>query len=279
LGLSQTFTRFAIGLANVYGDECPPVFAFRASGFAIGEPLFQSIETIAEEYIFQMKQLQPTGPYQLLGYSFGGLVAYEMARQLQQKHRATVRSLILIDPPVPALEKLTVPDGIDKYPFWSLKTIGFIQQYLMKDKTSLAVLQDASMSEGERTRILQHLQNNVVEKINDRFSPVKKSLNRSSNNHTIAKNMCEVIQAHIIAQESYLYEAAKHSSGSFLVQRAILFTLKHHNPNVSREIKEQTWQSLIPDLIIEQLDGTHDILLEATTADIIIEQLKARTIL
>jgi amino acid adenylation domain-containing protein len=41
-----------------------------------------SVEEIAADYIEEIRALQPSGPYFLLGYSFGGLVAYEMARQL-----------------------------------------------------------------------------------------------------------------------------------------------------------------------------------------------------
>jgi oxalate---CoA ligase len=44
-----------------------------------------SITAIAKTYIADIKTIQPTGPYHLMGYSFGGLVAFEMACQLQQQ--------------------------------------------------------------------------------------------------------------------------------------------------------------------------------------------------
>jgi acetoacetyl-CoA synthetase len=40
---------------------------------------------MAASYIVEMRSVQPQGPYSLIGYSFGGLVAYEIAQQL---HRA-----------------------------------------------------------------------------------------------------------------------------------------------------------------------------------------------
>ncbi|NJN75318.1 MAG: hypothetical protein HC796_02470 [Synechococcaceae cyanobacterium RL_1_2] len=54
---------------------------------ALGEPLDTVIELppikeLAHHYIEQMKSLQPEGPYYLMGLSFGGIVAYEMAQQL-----------------------------------------------------------------------------------------------------------------------------------------------------------------------------------------------------
>jgi amino acid adenylation domain-containing protein len=41
-----------------------------------------SIEATATAYLRSLKRVQPTGPYALAGYSFGGLVAWEMACQL-----------------------------------------------------------------------------------------------------------------------------------------------------------------------------------------------------
>lgn len=45
-------------------------------------PLFKSIPDLAAEYIQAVRTVQPQGPYRLIGASFGGLIAYEMARQL-----------------------------------------------------------------------------------------------------------------------------------------------------------------------------------------------------
>jgi amino acid adenylation domain-containing protein len=40
------------------------------------------ITELASHYIEEMQQVQPSGPYHILGFSFGGLIAYEMACQL-----------------------------------------------------------------------------------------------------------------------------------------------------------------------------------------------------
>jgi thioesterase domain-containing protein len=42
-----------------------------------------SIEALARDYLAQVRAVQPRGPYLLGGWSFGGLVAYEMTLQLQ----------------------------------------------------------------------------------------------------------------------------------------------------------------------------------------------------
>ena len=41
-----------------------------------------TLEMLAREYVRSIKRVQPKGPYRLLGYSFGGTLAYEIAQQL-----------------------------------------------------------------------------------------------------------------------------------------------------------------------------------------------------
>jgi thioesterase domain-containing protein len=45
------------------------------------------IEELASHYIDEMERFQPDGPYFLMGHSVGGVVAYEMARQLTAKDK------------------------------------------------------------------------------------------------------------------------------------------------------------------------------------------------
>ena len=61
---------------------------------------FTSVEQMAAHYIQEMKTVQPTGPYLLSGFCFGGIVAYEMAQQLIQEGDE-VGLLIFIDPSTP----------------------------------------------------------------------------------------------------------------------------------------------------------------------------------
>jgi acyl transferase domain-containing protein/thioesterase domain-containing protein len=52
--------------------------------YSVSESLspFLRMEDLAAHYLAEMRALQPAGPYYLLGYSFGGLLAFEMAQQL-----------------------------------------------------------------------------------------------------------------------------------------------------------------------------------------------------
>ena len=63
-------------------DPQVPVYGFAASGFLDGEQPQQSIEAMATRYLAAMQRLRPAGPYRVAGWSAGGTIAYEIARQL-----------------------------------------------------------------------------------------------------------------------------------------------------------------------------------------------------
>ncbi len=68
-------------LARHLGDD-QPLYAFKSRGLD-GREEFATIEEMAANYVADLRAFQPTGPYRLGGYCFGGNVAYEMARQLR----------------------------------------------------------------------------------------------------------------------------------------------------------------------------------------------------
>jgi thioesterase domain-containing protein len=66
--------------AAMTGDSA--VYAIRPRGIEEGEIPCETLAEMAEYAIAQMKALRPQGPYPLVGYSAGGLVAIEMAQRL-----------------------------------------------------------------------------------------------------------------------------------------------------------------------------------------------------
>jgi thioesterase domain-containing protein/acyl carrier protein len=61
-----------------------PIFGLQSPNLSQQGRLLDSIEDIADEYLSAIRGIQPAGPYHLLGWSFGGLVAHAMATQLQE---------------------------------------------------------------------------------------------------------------------------------------------------------------------------------------------------
>ena len=66
-------------------DSQLPIYGLQARGIdGVDEP-FDRIEDLAEFYLDGIRKVQPHGPYFLIGYSLGGLVALEMAQRLSQQ--------------------------------------------------------------------------------------------------------------------------------------------------------------------------------------------------
>jgi amino acid adenylation domain-containing protein len=66
-----------------------PFYALQPQGLDGKRPCLTSTSQMAERYIQEIRRVQPEGPYRIGGYSFGGLVAYEMAQQLEAQGEDT----------------------------------------------------------------------------------------------------------------------------------------------------------------------------------------------
>lgn len=86
-------------LARNLHPDCP-VYGIRAIGLDQESDPIQDMPTMATLYRQAIQRIQPFGPYYLGGWSMGGVVAYEIAQQLQKSVEA-VAGLILIDSPAP----------------------------------------------------------------------------------------------------------------------------------------------------------------------------------
>jgi acetoacetyl-CoA synthetase len=88
-----------------------PIYGIQSKGTDGMEEPFERVEDMAKFYLGALKELQPHGPYILVGYSFGGLVALEMAQRLSGEGE-NVALLVLMDtyphpryfPPGPRLQ-------------------------------------------------------------------------------------------------------------------------------------------------------------------------------
>jgi acetoacetyl-CoA synthetase len=72
-----------------------PVYAVQAQGLDGVQPPLESIDEMAALYLDHLRALQPEGPYRLSGYSFGGLVALEMARRLRRENLETAPPVLI----------------------------------------------------------------------------------------------------------------------------------------------------------------------------------------
>ncbi len=89
---------FYWGLASRVGID-RPFYAVQSerhiNGWKRPYDPYGSVEELATQYIREIRAVRPHGPYHLLGVSFGGIVAFEMARQLHAQGEK-VGSLFLL---------------------------------------------------------------------------------------------------------------------------------------------------------------------------------------
>ncbi|RKH48164.1 non-ribosomal peptide synthetase [Corallococcus sicarius] len=116
-----------------------PVYGLVASGLEGGELPPDSVEALARDYLVQLRTVQPQGPYLLAGWSFGGLVALELARQLQTVGEQ-VELLALLDSTVPTPEPRPAPDALSLLGLFA-RTLGLPWKGLPLDLEALRRLE------------------------------------------------------------------------------------------------------------------------------------------
>ncbi|MGK3992297.1 non-ribosomal peptide synthase/polyketide synthase [Sorangium sp. So ce1024] len=96
-------------------DPARPVYGLHAPALDGDEALPATVEEMARGYLAELRAVQPGGPYLLGGWSFGGVVAFEMAQQLRAAGE-TVALLALIDSHAPTSLPAPAPDAPTSLP-------------------------------------------------------------------------------------------------------------------------------------------------------------------
>ncbi|MBC6973014.1 amino acid adenylation domain-containing protein [Bacillus sp. Xin] len=83
------------GLMRSLGSD-HPIYGVQARGIAKSEELPKSLDEMAADYLEHIREIQPHGPYRLLGWSLGGNVVHAMATHLQNQGEE-VELLVMLD--------------------------------------------------------------------------------------------------------------------------------------------------------------------------------------
>ncbi|MYS60179.1 MULTISPECIES: non-ribosomal peptide synthetase [Streptomycetaceae] len=111
-----------VRLARHLPDE-QPLYALQAGGAEPGTEPVATMGALAKSYLEAIRRVQPEGPYHLGGWSFGGFVAFEMAKQLiADGGPGQVASLILLDSiaPTPGDRPDVAEQAMMEWFFWEL---------------------------------------------------------------------------------------------------------------------------------------------------------------
>lgn len=120
-----------------------PFYGVQAQGVDGLQPALTRIEEMAARYLEEIRRVQPQGPYYLGGFSMGGEIAFEMARQLRAQNER-VALLVLFDTANPdrairhplyehgVIRATNVENSIKtpRYYIWGRKLAGHIRRLL-----------------------------------------------------------------------------------------------------------------------------------------------------
>ena len=88
-----------------------PFYAIQARGFMTQHAPLSGVQAMAGYYLEAVRSIQPEGPYDIGGFCLGGIIAYEMTRQLQEAgHEVT--TLVMVDSPDNTAFQAAAPQNI-----------------------------------------------------------------------------------------------------------------------------------------------------------------------
>lgn len=237
------------------------------------------LENLATHYIEEMRSLQPEGPYFLVGHSFGGVIAYEIAQQLTEQGQQ-VGLLALSDT---YLEKNKIAFPIHQRVYNILNFL--LLDIWVKNKSIIKRLYKTSKL--RPTKILKKIKSQVSTKLH------------SSNHFSFSDGYFAHIDngygTHILeyyTPKSYPGKVTFYKANSFIEFSSSLILnpsderwVKFKNgeleidkvPNIyyTYEAPERAWLNLRDmDLDIHQVPGDHYTMLETPNIQVLAEKIK-----
>ncbi|WP_370469510.1 non-ribosomal peptide synthase/polyketide synthase, partial [Corallococcus caeni] len=226
-----------------------PVYGLQSRGLD-GRPVAESIEEMADLYVEAIRSVQPRGPYQLGGWSLGGVIAYEMARRLRDSGE-TVDLLALIDAHVPGL---TQPSGADAHFSSEARVrIAFAQTTATAFGQELSLSAEA-LAQGDDDAMLDHLLREGLRAhiLDEHSGPAQ------------LRALFRVFQANLFAQEKYV---PRPFDGA-----ALLLSASEAPTGLPRH---RGWEPLVRGgLEVHTVTGSHHELLQDPHLGFIVERLR-----
>jgi amino acid adenylation domain-containing protein len=130
-----------------------PMFGLQAAGLSGEQAPLADIPAMAALYIAALRQAQPQGPYTLGGWSSGGVIVFEMARQLEAAGQV-VAQVITLDSPAP-MQHDAVSDAVLALWFLEDLNIGYVTGTVRADEIAADELSAPSAAAQSRAQQLR----------------------------------------------------------------------------------------------------------------------------
>ncbi|MBE9159372.1 amino acid adenylation domain-containing protein [Nodosilinea sp. LEGE 06152] len=206
------------------------------------------MEAIAAYYIQAIQTLQPHGPYYLGGWSFGGLVAFEMAQQLTQAGE-TVELLAILDTTAPC----TKPSFCQSFKFL-MKTALWSTLPFLLDFSALATHRLQS-----KNPWFSRWQWSAITRLIPEESRLR-LLNESAINA-----MLPIVYAHSQATHDYVPRPYSHAIALFKAA---------DQSDANRHDETLGWSELVKNIELHEVPGNHLSLLKQPHVQVLAQQLR-----
>ena len=227
------------------------IFAIESRGLS-GLPVDYNVEAMARHYIEQIRERQPHGPYFVVGHSFGGLVTYEIARQLAAQNE-TMGLVGLLDTYQRNLTEEDAQQQEAPNPAGRLS----LSQRLLKDVRAVVWGQDRIGYLQERKTYLQAWAMKTLYRAAYRMSG-----RFGWNMPTVLR---DVKEANWIAADNY-------TPGSY-EGKVVLFRCENRIPTDPPD-SSRIWQRLVKgEVVIVGVPGDHNSMLREPNVPILAEQI------
>jgi len=218
--------------------DCPIIGIQQSLRAEEAEP--RSIREMANNYADRIQEIQPTGPYNLLGWSFGGVVAHELAIELQRRGSVIAR-LILLDAQPGVDDSATVPNH------------AVVEQDTLEEVLRFYRI-DIPEQDGSLT--YEQVEELVLERAGQEFPRQKQLLDWIVQNLDSNKTLQRAHEPGVLDGDIVIFSAVRDDSG----------------PRVSRR---QDWRPYVAGDIAEySIDCTHEDMLTAESLLLYGQQLK-----
>ncbi|QSJ15491.1 SDR family NAD(P)-dependent oxidoreductase [Nostoc sp. UHCC 0702] len=234
-------------LARHLGNQ-QPVYGLQSPGLSGNSQPLKNIAEMATSYISAIQTIQPQGPYYLGGWSLGGIIAWEMAQQLQAAGQE-VAQLVLIDSY--AAPMLNIPQNQDRATLiaTALEDLGKIAG--KKVTCAIAHMQQLSLDEQLKYVRAQAQQANLI--------PADCSLEQ-------IRQILEVFQANHEAWYAYAPQS--------YVGNVTLFSASEQIPQAKQDAV-QYWSKMVTGRVnAYNIPGNHYTILQPPQVQILSEKLK-----
>jgi nonribosomal peptide synthetase DhbF len=129
-----------------------PIYGLQARGMSGPATLPENFHEMAAEYVDHIRRIQPSGPYYLLGWSLGGLIAHAVACRLQQQGAAVALLAVLDAYPLSQTKFLEFPQmqeilsglmkDLGRDPGDDPLDVSTVMEFLRRDGDALSALQE-----------------------------------------------------------------------------------------------------------------------------------------